>query len=71
MQAWPGQACAYKLGEIAILRARRHAERVLGEAFDLREFHKTVLSTGPTALSVMEEAVGEWARNVVKAKETA
>ena len=42
-EAWPGQACAYKVGEVAIWRARRKAEAELGPQFDLKQFHNVLL----------------------------
>ena len=56
----PGQACAYKVGEIAIWRMRREAEATLGEAFDLRRFHSVLLDAGPTSLDVLSQIVQEW-----------
>jgi uncharacterized protein (DUF885 family) len=53
--AWPGQALAYKLGEMQIRRHRREAEETLGTRFDQREFHDTILALGSVPLSVLEE----------------
>jgi uncharacterized protein (DUF885 family) len=58
--SWPGQALAYKLGEIRIRELRAKAERELGEAFDLRAFHDTVLALGSVPLSVLDERIGAW-----------
>lgn len=52
--SWPGQALAYKLGEMTILRARAKAEKALGKKFDIRKFHDVVLSLGSVPLPVLE-----------------
>jgi uncharacterized protein (DUF885 family) len=57
---WPGQALAYKVGQLAILAARAEAESTLGERFDARAFHDFVLGLGPVGLTVLDEAVREW-----------
>ena len=53
--AWPGQALAYKLGEIQIRRHRREAEEKLGAKFDQRQFHDAILAIGSVPLPVLEE----------------
>lgn len=58
--AHPGQALAYKLGQLEIVRLRRKAERALGEAFDLADFHDVVLSAGAVSLPVLAERVEAW-----------
>jgi uncharacterized protein (DUF885 family) len=58
--AWPGQACAYKLGELAIRRLREEAEETLGERFSLRGFHDRLLADGPLPLVTLEERMREW-----------
>jgi uncharacterized protein (DUF885 family) len=53
--AWPGQALAYKLGEIQIRRHRREAEEKLGARFDQRRFHDAILAIGSVPLPVLEQ----------------
>jgi uncharacterized protein (DUF885 family) len=58
--AWPGQALAYKLGEMQIRRHRREAEEKLGANFDQREFHDVILALGSVPLSVLEERMEQF-----------
>ncbi|MBM4112042.1 MAG: DUF885 domain-containing protein [Phycisphaerae bacterium] len=58
--AWPGQACAYKIGEILIRSLRDKANERLGAAFDLRDFHEVVLGAGSIPLEVLEQRVNRW-----------
>ena len=57
---WPGQALAYKLGQIAIRNLRNEAEAALGEAFDVRAFHDQVLGTGVLPIPILEAKVRTW-----------
>jgi uncharacterized protein (DUF885 family) len=58
--SWPGQALAYKLGELKIWELRQRAEADLGELFDLREFHDVLLSRGAVPLAMLEEIIFDY-----------
>jgi uncharacterized protein (DUF885 family) len=58
--AWPGQALAYKLGEIQIRRHRRDAETRLGARFDQRTFHDAILALGSVPLPVLERRMTQF-----------
>jgi uncharacterized protein (DUF885 family) len=58
--AWPGQALAYKLGQMKIIDMRERAHRELGERFDLRAFHDAVLDSGPLPLDTLDANLSRW-----------
>ena len=57
---WPGQALAYKLGELKIKELRAYATKELGPKFDIRLFHDEVLRNGALPLSVLDTYIREW-----------
>lgn len=57
---WPGQALAYKLGQLEIEKLRAEAKEAKGAAFDLREFHDRVLEVGPVSLALLRERIAAW-----------
>ncbi len=65
--AWPGQALAYKIGELKIKEIRAHAQRQLGDRFDIRTFHNALLDDGPLPLEVLENKMNTWIRNAPSA----
>ena len=57
---WPGQATAYKIGEIRLRQIRERAERELGEKFDVRRFHDAILVDGPLPLDLLDARMDRW-----------
>lgn len=58
--AMPGQACAYKVGELKILELRARAQAALGPRFNLKDFHTVILENGGVPLTLLEQLVDEW-----------
>jgi uncharacterized protein (DUF885 family) len=58
--SWPGQALAYKLGQMRIQALRAEAEKALGDRFDIRAFHDQLLGTGPLPLAVLDTEMRSW-----------
>jgi uncharacterized protein (DUF885 family) len=58
--AWPGQALAYKMGELKIKELRRRSELALGDKFDVRKFHDTLLSEGTLTLRLMDKLIDKY-----------
>ncbi len=57
--SWPGQALAYKMGELKIKELRKRAEEALKDKFDIREFHEVILSQGTVTLKIMDQMVNK------------
>jgi uncharacterized protein (DUF885 family) len=57
---WPGQALAYKLGELKIKELKTKAKRELAEKFDVRKFHNALLDNGPLPLDILEKQIDKW-----------
>jgi len=61
--AWPGQALAYKIGQLEILKLRDQAKKELGAKFEIRAFHDQVIDSGAMPLDVLDERVTSWIAN--------
>ena len=62
---WPGQALAYKIGQLKMLELRGEAEAALGDQFDIRAFHDEMLGAGALPLDVLEERMDAWLAKAV------
>ena len=60
--SWPGQALAYKIGQLKILELREKAKKDLGSKFDIRRFHDAVLGAGALPMDVLEDRISIWIR---------
>ncbi|WP_053991163.1 DUF885 family protein [Mangrovimonas sp. TPBH4] len=56
----PGQALSYKIGQLKIIELRERSQKVLGDKFDIKEFHKQVLETGCVPLELLEQKINDW-----------
>lgn len=65
---WPGQALAYKTGELKILELRARAQKALGDRFDIRAFHDEILDGGALPLDVLDSRVNDWIAAMKAAK---
>ncbi len=63
--ALPGQACAYKVGQLKILALRDKAQTALGDRFSLKDFHAVILDSGAVPLTILEQLVDEWIAQAV------
>lgn len=61
---WPGQALSYKLGELKFKELRKKAKQILGDKFDLREYHHQALRHGALPLHILEKKIDEWVKDV-------
>ena len=66
---WPGQATAYKVGELKILELRALAKEALGEAYDIRAFHDVLLGAGAMPLDALEQRIESWIQAQLAAAE--
>ena len=66
--AWPGQALAYKMGQLTILKLRDEAKKQLGDKFNVKAFHDEILNGGAMPLDLLQERVEAWIKEQVKSK---
>ena len=59
----PGQACAYKVGQLKILELRAKAKKALGDKFDIKQFHNVILKNGAVPLTILEKLVNKYIKN--------
>lgn len=64
--AWPGQALAYKIGQMRILEIRAEAEQRLGDDFDIREFHDALLEEGALPLDLLSKKMTRWTASEIR-----
>jgi prolyl oligopeptidase len=58
--AWPGQALAYKIGQLKMLELRNKAEKELGDKYDIKDFHNELLKRGSLPLDILEDYINDW-----------
>jgi uncharacterized protein (DUF885 family) len=58
--AWPGQALAYKMGQLTIRKLREEAKSKLGDKFDIKKFHDELLNGGSMPLDLLQEKIHRW-----------
>ena len=63
--AWPGQALAYKIGQLKILELRQKSEKELGDKYDIKDFHHEILKRGSVPLDILEDYINEWIENTL------
>jgi uncharacterized protein (DUF885 family) len=66
--AWPGQALAYKMGQLTILKLRHEAKKQLGDKFNMKAFHDEILNGGAMPLDLLQERIEVWIKEQVKSK---
>ena len=62
--SWPGQALAYKIGELKIRSLRKKVEKTLGQNFDIREFHELILEKGTVTLPILERRINQYLKKI-------